>query len=200
MNSSLRLKTILFHQSFIYNTRPNHSRNEHQSGWLGAGGGVMGMVNEVRQYYTSRMSMRKLDAEGLYQKLRYFYLYFRDRDYFKEKLGIRSDILPERAKNKAAMALKFQIFPLETWLTEDIVEEKLFDAIEFLYDHVSQPGELYDILTCCCGVCQDYDGYDTEAGREEFRQEINGILVDYNDGYILGETGQIVSVTKEVRK
>lgn len=143
--------------------------------------------------------MRKLDAEGLYEKLKYFYLYFQDRDYFKEKLGIRSDLLPERAKNKAAMALKFQIFPLESWLPEDTVEEKLFDAIEFLYDHVSQPGELYDILTCCCGVCQDYDGYDTEAGREEFRREMNGLLMDYNEGYLLGETGEIVPLTEEVK-
>jgi hypothetical protein len=160
----------------------------------------MKMSSEVRQYYTSRMNMRKLDAEGLYEKLKYFYLYFEDRDYFKEKLGIRSDLLPARAKNKAAMALKFQIFPLESWQPEDIMEAKLFDAIEFLYDHVSLPGELYDILTCCCGVCQDYDGYDTEAGREEFRREMNGILMDYNDGYLLGETGEIVPLTEEVKK
>lgn len=144
--------------------------------------------------------MRKLEAAGLYEKLRYFYLYFRDRDYFKEKLGIRTDILPERAKNKAAMALKFQIFPLEDWLPEDIVEEKIFDAIEFLYDHVSQPGELYDILTCCCGVCQDYDGYDTEAGQDEFRKEMNGILIDYGQGFLLSESGEIAPLSGNVIK
>lgn len=166
---------------------------------LAIGEGVMGMGKEIRQYYTSRMKMRELDTAGLYQKLQHFYLYFRDRDYFKEKLGIRSDMLPERAKNKAAMALKYQIFPLESWLPEDIVEEKLFDAIEFLYDHVSLPGELYDILTCCCGVCQDYDGYDTEAGREEFRREMNGILVDYGEGFILAESGAIVPLAENVR-
>jgi len=150
------------------------------------------MSEEIRQYYTSRLKMRELDATGLYEKLRHFYLYFRDRDYFKEKMGVTSDNFPERTRSKAAMALKFQIFPLESWQPGDIVEEKIFDAIEFLYDHVSQPGELYDILTCCCGVCQDYDGYDTEAGREEFRREMNGILIDYRGGYVLGETGEIV--------
>jgi hypothetical protein len=135
--------------------------------------------------------MRKLDAAGLYEKLQYFYLYFRDRDYFKEKLAITADNLSPRAKNKAAMALKFQIFPLETWQPEDIVEEKIFEAIEFLYDHASQPGELYEILTCCCGVCQEYDGYDSEAGQVEFRREMNGILADYKEGYCLSEAGEI---------
>ena len=152
------------------------------------------MEQEPRQYYTSRMKMRKLDAEGLYEKLRHFYIYFRDRDYFKEKLGITADNFPERTKSKAAMALKFQIFPLESWSPEDIGEAKLFDAIEFLYDHVSEPGELYDILTCCCGVCQDYDGYDTEAGREEFRREMNGILIDYGCGYTLSGAGEIAPI------
>jgi hypothetical protein len=154
------------------------------------------MGQEIRQYYTSRMEMRKLDAAGLYQKLKHFYLYFRDRDYFKEKLGITTENLPARTKNKAAMALKFQIFPLESWQPEDIAEEKIFDAI---YDHASQPGELYDILTSYCGVCQDYDGYDTEAGREEFRREMNGILVDYGEGFVLDESGEILPLSGNVR-
>ncbi len=154
----------------------------------------MAVVHEIRQYYTSRLKMRKLDAEGLYEKLKYFYLYFRDGDYFKEKLGIRSDILPERAKNKAAMVLKYQIFPLESWSQENMVEEKLFEAIEFLYDHVSQPGELCEVLSCCCVVSLEYDGYDTEAGRDEFRREMNGILIDYNGGYHLDVNGEITPV------
>ena len=152
------------------------------------------MSDEIRRYYTSRMNMRRLDAAGLYEKLKYFYLYFRDRDYFKEKLGITEDYLAPRAKNKAAMALKFPIFPLEEWAEEDITEEKLFEAVEFLHDHVSKPGELYDILGCCGVVCRDYDGYDTLPGQEEFRKEMNGILVDYNQGYRLTETGDIVLI------
>ncbi len=154
----------------------------------------MAVVHEIRQYYTSRLKMRKLDAEGLYEKLKYFYLYFRDGDYFKEQLGIRSDILPERAKNKAAMVLKFQIFPLEEWAPDDIVEEKIFDAIEFLYDHVSRPGELCEVLSCCCVVSLEYDGYDGDAGQAEFRREMNGILIDYCGGYTLNENGEITPV------
>ena len=157
------------------------------------------MHDKIRQYYTSRMKMRKLDAAGLYEKLKYFYIYFRDRDYFKEHLGIMSDFLPERAKSKAAMALQFQIFPIESWQTEDIMEEKLFDAIEFLYDHVSQPGELCEVLSCCCVVSQEYDGYDREVGQEEFLREMNGILMDYNGGYILSENGEISPVEKSDR-
>ena len=154
------------------------------------------MGEEIRRYYTSRMNMRRLDTAGLYEKLKYFYLYFRDRDYFKEKLGITEDYLAPRAKNKAAMALKFPIFPLEEWMEEDIAEEKLFEAIEFLHDHVSKPGELYDILGCCGVVCRDYDGYDTIPGQEEFRKEMNGILVDYDEGYRLTETGDIVRISQ----
>ena len=155
------------------------------------------MGEEIRRYYASRMNIRRLDTTGLYEKVKYFYLYFRDRDYFKEKLGITEDYLAPRAKNKAAMSLKFSIFPLEKWQEEDIVEEKLFEAIEFLYDHVSKPGELYDILGCCGVVCRDYDGYDTLPGQKEFRQEINGILADYNDGYCLTETGNIVHIAEK---
>ena len=94
---------------------------------------------EKRRYYSSRVKRKSLDDDDLYIKLQNLYLYFRDKDYFKEKLGITSSGVPDEAKYRAAMALNIQIFPLSKWSWAQITEDNIFDAIEFLFDNVSKP-------------------------------------------------------------
>ena len=55
--------------------------------------------------------------------------------------------LPDAIKHEAAVALTFQPFPITKWSGLDITEDHVFDALEFLYDHVSRPGELVAMTT-----------------------------------------------------
>lgn len=140
-----------------------------------------------RRYYTSRNKPVSLTLSDLYQKLQNLYLLFRDRDYFKGKAGIRETVVPDAIKREAALALTFQPFPITGWPQADITEDHVFDAIEFLYNRVSKPGNWDHYYF-------DYDGYDDEAGRKEFRETANAFLSDYRAGYELTEDGTILAL------
>lgn len=70
-------------------------------------------------------------------------------------------------------------------------EDDLFDVIEFLYDCVSK----HERGTTEHGML--YERFNADAGRQEFRLEINDLLRDYGDGYELSEEGEILSLGAE---
>lgn len=144
----------------------------------------------TRRYYSSRNSLRSLTLEELYFKFQNLYPLFRDRDYFKGRARITKTELPDAIKHEAAIALTFQPFPIGEWLEQDITEDHIFDALEFLYDHVATPGELVEKGW----NDYDYDSYDDEAGRAEFRQKANAFLADYRSGYELTEDGRVLAL------
>jgi len=127
----------------------------------------------TRRYYSSRSKPRSLTLEELYWKLQNLYLMFRNKDFFKGKAGITETTLPDAIKHEAAVALTFQPFPITKWSQESITEDHIFDALEFLYDHVSKPGEWVQMTTDSGWNYSDYDGYDDEAGQEEFRNKLS---------------------------
>ena len=71
-------------------------------------------------------------------------------------------------------------------------EDDLFDMIEFLFDCVSRPTNRYyhDYATCGWHSSE----YDRVAGREEYREEVNSYLVDYQEGYQLSEKGEVLAL------
>jgi len=148
---------------------------------------------ETRRYYVSRTNPGRLTLEGLYRKLIHLYLFFRDRDYFKE-VGITTTQLPETIKHKAALSLSFQMFPVTKWAKQDITEDHVFESLEFLHDHASRPGILVDMTTETGWNYSDYDGYDRRAGRAEFRKEANAFLLDYKSGFELTKDGIILAL------
>ena len=148
----------------------------------------------ARRYYSSRNRTEGLTLVDLYGKLQHLYLLFRDRDYFKERAGITAHDLPEVIKHEAGIALSFQPFPITTWSGLDLTEDNVFDAIEFLYDHVSKPGKWMAVGDESGYEYSDYDGYDDKAGRAEFRQRTNAFLADYRSGYELTEQGDILAL------
>lgn len=147
----------------------------------------------TRRYYSSRTKPRSLTLEELYQKLQYLYLLFRDKDFFKGKAGITKDNLPEAIKHEAALKLSFQPFPVTKWSPECITEDHIFDALEFLYDRVSKPGELVGMTNETGWNYYDYDSYNGEAGQEEFRNKTNAFLAEYKTGFELTEEGIILA-------
>jgi hypothetical protein len=150
-----------------------------------------------RKYYSSRAKKEPLMLSDLYHKLQHVYLYFAKRDYLKQKAGIIGTSIPDQFIHKAGFSLRFQPFPINKWAPNDITEDNIFDVIEFLYDHVSEPGEEGYLTTDTGFNYRDYLDYDTEAGRREFQEKINLILTDYRDGYELSEDGEILAIGRD---
>jgi hypothetical protein len=148
----------------------------------------------TRRYYSSRTNPQSLTLDELYWKLKNLYLLFRNKDYFKKKAGITEKMLPDAILHEAAVALTFQPFPLTNWEDLEITEDHVFDAIEFLYDHISKPGEWVDKTSETGWNYYDYDSYDDEAGRTEFREKANQFLSDYKNGYELTEQGIVLAL------
>lgn len=147
-----------------------------------------------QRYYTSRNNPKALTIEVLYWKLQHLYLFFRDKAYFKGKAGITGTDLPDSIKHKAALSLSFQPFPITKWNTDDITEDHIFDVIEFLYDHVSEPGEWVGMTSDTGYNYYDYDSYDDKAGQQEFRNQANIFLSDYKNGYELSDDGMVLAM------
>jgi hypothetical protein len=147
----------------------------------------------TRRYYSSRNKPTTLTLGELYWKFQNLYLLFRDQDYFKGKAGITKTNLPDIIKRKAAIALSFQPFPITKWEESQITEDQVFDTLEFLYDHVAKPGEWTQMSSDTGFYYNDYDGYDDEIGKDEFRQTANSFLCDYRSGYELTKEGIVLA-------
>jgi len=151
----------------------------------------------TRRYYSSRNKPTPLTLGELYWKLQNLYLLFRDQDYFKSKAGITKTELPDAIKHEAGIALTFQPFPITKWEKGQITEDHVFDTLEFLYDHVAKPGPVTCMRSEDGFFYDDYDGYDEEIGREEFRQKANAFLCDYRSGYELTKDGIVLAAGKD---
>jgi hypothetical protein len=148
----------------------------------------------ARRYYSARTKPGSLTLEELYRKLQNLYLVFCDKDFFKGKAGIYRYTLPDAIKYEAAIALNFELFPIAEWPQQTITEDHIFDAIEFLYDHVSKPGKLVWMSEDSGYNYQDYGDYDDQAGQEEFRNKANTFLADYKTGFELTQDGIVLAL------
>ena len=148
----------------------------------------------TRRYYSSRTKPKSLTVDELYRKLQNLYLLFRDRDYFKNKTGITTKNLPDAILHEAALDLTFQPFPITKWLPENITEDHIFDALEFLYDRASKPGAMVGMTNETGWNYYDHENYDDEKGKEEFREKANAILAEYKTGFELTQAGTILAI------
>jgi len=144
---------------------------------------------EPRRYFSSRKGKEPISARAAHWRLVNLYLVFRDKDYFKQKLGAIRNHTPDNAERLAVVRLGFSAFPMNDWKV--ITEDRIFDVIEFLHDHVSKPGELTSFLSDSGLEYQDYGSYDEAAGKEEFRGSANIILSEVGNGFELSKDGQI---------
>jgi len=148
----------------------------------------------TRRYYSSRTKPTSLTVGELYLKLQNLYLLFRKKDYFRGKAGITQTDIPDEVTHEAAIALNFQPFPITKWSQNVITEDHVFDVVEFLYDHVSKPGEWVQMTSDSGYFYSDYEGYDDEAGQEEFRSKANQFLLDYKTGFELTKDGIVLAM------
>jgi len=145
-----------------------------------------------RKYYSSRRGLGSLTLQQLYLRLQRVFLLFQQRDFFKGKAEITAtDDIPAIIRHESAVAFSFELFPISGWSETEITEDHIFDAIEFLHDYVSKPGRRVSKTTETNWNYDDYESYDDEAGRAEFRQKCNLFLADYRPGYELVVDGTI---------
>lgn len=140
-----------------------------------------------KKYYSARTNPKKMTLNELYWKFKNFYILFRDRGYFEEKLGLNSRTHRSAdAEGEAALALNFQPFPITKWSDEIVSEEHIFDVIEFLYDYVTKPIDV------------DWGGYNEAAGRAEYKDKVNQFLGDYGTGFELNDDGMVLALGGDV--
>ncbi|TJY43073.1 hypothetical protein E5161_04030 [Cohnella pontilimi] len=149
-----------------------------------------------RLYYSSRNKKKTIDVFQMYLQLQSLFAYFRNKDFFVERLNITSEFFPDEVNHKAMFEIKFMPFPITKWDEHEVTEENIFDTIEFLYIHVSKPGEKGWFTSDSGYNYLDYVGYDEEAGKEEFRDAVNLIINDYGQGFELTHFGEILAKGK----
>lgn len=144
----------------------------------------------IRRYYSSRKGAVRITPSEARWRLENLYLLYSDKDYFKERLGVRGSEIPANLARESAIRLGFPAFPISRWTSQDTTEDHVFDVIEFLYDHVSKPGKLIDMVNEGWAYL-DYQSYDQASGRAEFTASSNLILWELGEGFELGADGQV---------
>lgn len=158
-----------------------------------------------RRYYSARTGKNpnatQYDIVILRRLFSDLHLHFAEKEYFQEAFGYScvdaGDVPGTLGTDIEAQMLRYIRKP-DLWPIPDKIlgyeEDDLFDVIEFLYDHVSEPVDGY--LHGFSGCGWHYDTFDKEAGKTEFRREVNEILRDYKSGYELSANGEILELAE----
>jgi hypothetical protein len=141
------------------------------------------------EFYTQRNKIKTITIDEFYIRFCAIIEDFIFRDYFKEKLHINEFQRNFDSINRRSVGqIGFKVFPIDSWSNDYIKENYLFDAIEFLLNFVSEPGEWLFVY----GSGSDYKSYDSISGRKTYVEEMNHILLSYKDGYELSIEGEIL--------
>jgi hypothetical protein len=154
-----------------------------------------------RSYYSVRTGRLRDDPKLELEMLRGLFVAtyesFEEQGYFQERLGINcvdgyiAGSVGDVAIYSFRKLRRKDLFPI--WRRkDDLTEDEVFDLIEFLYDHASQPSEEGQYHSWNqCGY--HYSKFIQGTAQREFRTEVNEFLKDYGDGYELSEAGEILT-------
>jgi hypothetical protein len=154
-----------------------------------------------RTYYSVRTgknsSALKFDLPILRRLFRNLYQIYLERGYFQEAFGYfcvdAGDVHGTLGSDIEAYLLlalrKSDLWPIDGKI-DNYSEHDLFDIIEFIYDFVSNPTESSYHSWNGCGW--RHTSFDKSMGRQEFRDEVNKLLQDYQEGYELSENWEIL--------
>lgn len=126
------------------------------------------------------ITYNKLQTEGYFQK--HFGIYCED-GYIPGQLG--EDIQSMMYVNLR----KDNLFPIQTNL-QNYTEDDFFDVLEFLHDHCSKGLNGYYHNWNACGY--HYEEFNDLEGQKYFRELLNPILCDYQDGFEISDAGEIL--------
>ena len=154
------------------------------------------MIREA--YYSQRNSLNsmceKINLEQLKDLFKTIYNQFHSYEYFMEKIGHSSGSnyycgnLGDDESIGSMLFLKLRkksLWPIWSKI-ENYSEDDLFDIIEFCYDNISKPYYINEF----------YIEYNVQEAQEEYRQEINSQLKDYNEGYEIDKNGNVVRLVQ----
>lgn len=156
-----------------------------------------------RRYYSQRAGRFNESPEISLALLREFfvaiYTTFESKGYFQERFGINctDGYTPGSVGDVGLYSFRRlrrkDLFPI--WGKGDnLSEDEIFDLIEFLYDHATQPiqssGHYHQWNDCGYHYSEFIQG----TAQEEFRKEVNDILRDYGEGFELSAKGEILSL------
>ena len=153
-----------------------------------------------RKYYSTRRGAggapQPITLPQLRRLVYAVYTQFREKGFFHESMGYDcvdrrrpTGTMGESPESYAYLKLRrYGLWPPDS--AKDYSETDLFDQIEFMHDHVSKPMDW------------DYHGYsecgfhssrwDSNSGRQEFREQMNQVLADYGKGYELSDLGEVL--------
>lgn len=155
-----------------------------------------------RPYYsvrTGKNPSERFDLQSLRKLFISLFGEFQGRGHFQELLGyqcVDEGRVPGTAGSDVESYFlrklkKPNLWPIQD-RKDDLSEDDIFDLVEFLYDYVSKPvdGRYHDFGGCGW----HYTAFDRDAGRAEFRSEVNSVLGDYQEGYELSQEGEILTL------
>jgi hypothetical protein len=127
------------------------------------------------------------------------YTTFEAKGYFQERFGINctdgyiSGSVGDIGLYSFRKLRRKDLFPI--WTSKNsLSEDEIFDLIEFLYDHATQPiessGHYHQFNDCGYHYSEFIQG----GAQEEFRKEVNDILRDYGGGFELSAKGEILGL------
>lgn len=154
-----------------------------------------------RPYYSSRGNKaplsKEVDLDILKKQFLVIYNFFEEKGYLQESFGYRcvdaGYVLGELGSDVAgfvyASLKKESLWPIEESIA-NYTEEDLFDIIEFVHDQVSKPtdGTYHGFGNCGW----HYSDFDRVAGRIDYREKVNHILQNYQEGYEVSGDGEIL--------
>jgi hypothetical protein len=149
-----------------------------------------------RKYYSNRTGKNpeasRYELPMLVKLFNAVYLDFLKNGYFYENSGEVPGKLGADIEAQMLIDLKKpDLWPIEE-KCNNYSEDDLFDVIEFLYDYVSKPIERRFLE-----YEYDYQTFDRETGKQEFRDSMNKLLCDYREGYELSEKGEILEFPEQ---
>jgi hypothetical protein len=151
-----------------------------------------------RSYFSQRQgdtASLKYDLPTFKQVFYKLYCKLRKDGYFQKYLGIEcTDGYIPGKMGDVGLEVLLRLKKESLWEIDKkyghYTEADLFDMIEFLYDHASSGLSGTYHSWSDCGT--HYEKFDDVKGRKFYRDTINRILVDYEDGYELSEKGEVL--------
>jgi hypothetical protein len=159
-----------------------------------------------RRYYSLRTGKNKdglkLQLDGLKALFLSEFQRLDGADYFQEYFGyfcVDNGHVPGKRGTDIAARMSFDLRKPDLWPVDQAIpgysEDDLFDVIEYLFDNISKPVEGRFHSYGNCGM--HYSTFDRDAGRAEYRAEINKLLETYSDGFELNEVGEILELAPQ---
>jgi hypothetical protein len=158
---------------------------------------------ENRKYYSLRTKKSGIKLDDLRALFLATYQDLEEEGYFQEYFGfwcvdasafnnwIEGKIGTNPNNYILRKTRKKNLWPIDT-MSPFYPEEDLFDIIELLFDHISEPipqdTDYHGYNQCGW----HYKNFDKEKGQARLSKEVNEFLRDYGEGFELNDKGEII--------